>query len=69
MVGLPLIRMVMPVWAGFLHQMRGLVNATWDTLDRIMHSPLAGPTVSGRAVLIQAGLLALLLLVAYAAEG
>jgi hypothetical protein len=34
-----------------------------------MHSPLAGPTVSGRAVLIQAGLLMLLLLIAYAAAG
>jgi len=52
-----------------LHQTRGLVNAIWDRLDRIMHSPLAGPTVSGRAVLIQAGLLTLLLLIAYAAAG
>jgi multicomponent Na+:H+ antiporter subunit D len=69
MVGLPLLRMVMLVWSGLLQQLRGLVNAIWDRLDRIMHSPLAGPTVSGRAVLIQAGLLTLLLLIAYAAAG
>ena len=69
MFGLPLMRMVMLIWESFLCQMRGLVNAIWDALDRIMHSPFAGPTVSGRAVLIQAGLLALLLLIAYAAAG
>ena len=69
MVGLPLLRNVMLVWSGLLQQTRGLVNAIWDRLDRIMHSPLAGPTVSGRAVLIQAGLLTLLLLIAYAAAG
>jgi len=67
--GLPLLRMVMLVWGSFLCQMRGYINAIWDVLDRIMHSPLAGPTVSGRAVLIQAGLLMLLLLIAYAAAG
>jgi multicomponent Na+:H+ antiporter subunit D len=67
--GLPLLRMVMLVWGSFLCQMRGYINAIWDVLDRIMHSPLTGPTVSGRAVLIQAGLLMLLLLIAYAAAG
>ena len=67
MVGLPLLRVVMIVWGSFLGQMRSLVDTIWDALDRIMHSPLAGPTVSGRAVLIQAGLLALLFLIAYAA--
>jgi hypothetical protein len=34
-----------------------------------MHSPLAGPTVSGWAVLIQAGLLSSLLLIAYVVAG
>jgi hypothetical protein len=33
----------------------------------VMHSPIAGPTVSGRAVLIQGGLLSLLLLLLYVA--
>lgn len=68
-VGLPLLRGIMLVWGSFLCQMRGFINAIWDTLDRIMHSPLTGPTVSGRAVLIQAGLLALLLLIGYVAAG
>ena len=69
MVRLPLLRMVMLIWSSVLCQIRSLLNTIWDMLDQIMHSPLAGPTVSGRAVLIQAGLLALLLLIAYAAAG
>jgi multicomponent Na+:H+ antiporter subunit D len=68
-VGQPLLRGIMLVWGSFLCQLRGFINAIWDTLDRIMHSPLAGPTVGGRAVLVQAGLLTLLLLIAYAAAG
>ena len=69
MVGIPILRAIMVFWVGFLFQIRGFVNATWDMIDRIMHSPFAGPTVSGRAVLIQAGLLVVLLLIAYAAAG
>jgi len=68
-IGQPLLRGTMLVWGSFLCHMRGFINAIWDALDRIMHSPLAGPTVSGRAVLVQAGLLTLLLLIAYAAAG
>ena len=68
-VGMPILLAILLVWNSFLCQMRGFVNATWDIIDRIMHSPLAGPTVSGRAVLIQAGLLAVLLLISYAAAG
>ena len=68
-IGLPLLRGIMLVWGSFLCQLRGFINAIWDALDRIMHSPLTGPTVSGRAVLIQAGLLALLLLIGYVAAG
>ena len=68
-IGLPLLRGIMLVWGSFLCQLRGFINAIWDALDRIMHSPLTGPTVSGRAVLIQAGLLALLLLIGYVATG
>ena len=48
---------------------QGIVNSVWDMIDKIMHSPLAGPTVSGRAVLIQAGLLSSILLIAYVAVG
>ena len=40
------------------------MNSAWDMIDQIMHSPWAGPTVSGRAVLIQAGLLSFVLLIA-----
>jgi multicomponent Na+:H+ antiporter subunit D len=68
-IGRPLLKAVMLVWGSFLCQMTGYVNAFWDVLDRIMHSPLAGPTVSGRAVLVQAGLLSLLLLIIYAFGG
>ena len=65
-IGMPLMRCMMLVWGSFLCQMRGFIDAIWDLIDRIMHSPIGGPTVSGRAVMIQAGLLSLLLAVIYA---
>ena len=65
-IGMPVLRVVMIIWNSFMCQIRSYLYAFWDLLDRIMHSPLAGPTVSGRAVLIQAGLLSLLLAVLYA---
>ena len=61
------IARITAAWNNLLYQMRGFVHAIWDMIDRVMHSPLAGPTVSGRAVLIQAGLLAFLLLIGYVA--
>ncbi len=65
-IGMPVLRAAMIIWNSFMCQIRSYLYAFWDFLDRIMHSPLAGPTVSGRAVLIQAGLLSLLLAVLYA---
>jgi multicomponent Na+:H+ antiporter subunit D len=68
-VGRPLLSAVMLVWGSFLCQMTGYINAFWDALDKIMQSPVGGPTVSGRAVMIQAGLLSLLLAIIYATAG
>ena len=68
-IGRPLLSAAMLVWGSFLCQMKGFINAFWDALDKVMHSPVGGPTVSGRAVLIQAGLLSLLLAVIYATAG
>ena len=34
----------------------------WAALDWVMHAPISGPTVPGRAVMVQALLLLLLLL-------
>ena len=66
-IGRPFLRAVMLVWGSFLCQTRGYITAFQHILDRVMHSPIAGPTVSGRAVLIQGGLLSLLLLLLYVA--
>jgi len=66
-IGSPFLRAVMLVWGSFLCQTRGYITAFQHILDRVMHSPIAGPTVSGRAVLIQGGLLSLLLLLLYVA--
>jgi len=66
-IGRPFLRAVMLVWASFLCQTTGYITAFQHILDRVMHSPIAGPTVSGRAVLIQGGLLSLLLLLLYVA--
>lgn len=68
-VGMPILRVIMMLWVSFLCRIQSFVNATWDMIDRIMHSPLTGPTVSGRAVLIQAGLLTFLLLISYVFAG
>ena len=68
-VGWPILSAVLSVWGSFLRKVRGIVNSAWDMIDQIMHSPLAGPTVSGWAVLIQAGLLSSLLLIAYVVAG
>mgnify|MGYP003330810549 CR=1 FL=1 len=68
-IGRPILKAIMMIWGSFLCQMTGYLHAFWDLLDRVMHSPIAGPTVSGRAVMVQAGLLAVLLLVIYAVAG
>jgi len=67
--GWPLLSAALSGWGSFLRQVRGIVNSVWDMIDKIMHSSWAGPTVSGRAVLIQAGLLSSILLIAYVAVG
>ena len=64
-LGVPILRVVMFIWGRLLYNLLRYVSAIWDAVDHIMHSPLAGPTESGRAVLIQVGLLALIVLTAY----
>ena len=65
MVGMPILRFVIMIWDISLLQMRKGVEAVWDLVDRCMHSSLAGPTESGRAVLIQTSLLGLIMLIVY----
>ena len=65
-IGIPVLRVVMTIWKGFIYWTRSYLHVFWDFLDRVMSSPLAGPTASGRAVLIQASLLSLVLVVVYA---
>ena len=61
----PLSRGVMAVWRGtagpISHMRENLITA----VENLMHSPITGPTVPGKAVMLQAGLLAVILAVAY----
>ena len=64
-VGRPLLGAVMGVWAVFLRMLVWYRDMGWAVLDRVMHAPISGPTVPGRAVMVQALLLSLLLVLGY----
>ncbi|MDC1383970.1 Na(+)/H(+) antiporter subunit D [Candidatus Puniceispirillum sp.] len=63
LVGIPILRFITAVWRVLLFQIRSFTIGIWDMFDQVMHSPLAGPTVCGKAVLIQVSLLALIFLI------
>ena len=55
----------MGVWGVFVQILVWYRDISWAALDWIMHAPISGPTVPGRAVMVQALLLSLLLLIGY----
>jgi multicomponent Na+:H+ antiporter subunit D len=64
-LGRPVLGAVMGVWSVFVRILIWYRNMGWAALDRVMHAPISGPTVPGRAVMVQALLLSLLLLLGY----
>ena len=68
-IGLPVLRAVMLVWGSLLCQLRGFVEAFWLVIDRVMRSPVAGPTIPGPAALVQLLLLLVVLALGYVAAG
>ena len=64
-VGRPLLGAVMGVWAVVVRMLVWYRDMGWAVLDRVMHAPISGPTVPGRAVMVQALLLSLLLVLGY----
>ena len=64
-LGWPVLGSVMFAWSAFLTILVWYRDMGLSALDRVMHAPISGPTVPGRAVMIQALLLSLLLLLGY----
>jgi len=68
-LGRPLLTAIMLVWGAFICNLTAYRDIIWAGIDRLMHAPITGPTVPGRAVTVQALVLALLLLLGYAIAG
>ena len=47
----------------------GYRDAIWQAVERLAHAPITGPTVPGRAVMVQTVLLATLLAIGYLVAG
>ena len=65
MVGRPVLGLVMRVWNVTVNMITWYRDMAWTAVERMMHAPISGPTIPGRAVMVQALLLALLLLLGY----
>ncbi|MDA9639702.1 Na(+)/H(+) antiporter subunit D [SAR116 cluster bacterium] len=65
-VGRPVLAGVMMVWKSFIKVATGYCDAISALIERVMHAPITGPTVPGRAVMVQTALLALILAIGYA---
>jgi multicomponent Na+:H+ antiporter subunit D len=69
MVGRPVLGLVMRVWNVTVNMITWYRDMAWTAVERMMHAPISGPTIPGRAVMVQALLLALLLLLGYLLVG
>ena len=68
-IGRPVLAGVMAVWRSFVAALAGYRDMVLDTVEKVMHAPIAGPTVPGKAVMIQTMLLAIILAVGYLVAG
>jgi multicomponent Na+:H+ antiporter subunit D len=68
-IGRPVLGAVMLVWRAFLCQMRGFIDSFRFMLERLLRSPIAGPTIPGPAALVQLLLLMGVLVLGYVAAG
>lgn len=65
-VGLPIIRRIMSVWHVLVTILADVRTMIWDAVDLVMDKPISGPTIPGRAVMVQAVLLTIILIFGYA---
>ena len=59
----------MTIWNSAIRAIAGYRDAIWQAVERLAHSPITGPTVPGRAVMVQTALLAALLAIGYLVAG
>lgn len=67
--GRPVLKAVMAVWASFVCAIAGYRDAIWSAVERLVHAPITGPTVPGRAVLVQTLVLVAILAIGYLVAG
>ena len=68
-LGRPILLAVMTVWNSAMRAIAGYRDAIWQAVERLAHAPITGPTVPGRAVMVQTVLLAALLAIGYLVAG
>ena len=64
-IGRPLLWAVMAVWRSFVCAVGGYRDAIVEAVERLMHAPITGPTVPGRAVMVQTIVLIVILAIGY----
>ena len=67
--GKPILLAVMTFWNNAMRAIAGYRDAIWQAVERLAHAPITGPTVPGRAVMVQTVLLAALLAIGYLVAG
>ena len=67
--GRPILLAVMTFWCSAMRAIAGYRDAIWQAVERLAHAPITGPTVPGRAVMVQTVLLAALLAIGYLVAG
>ena len=67
--GRPILLVVMTFWNSAMRAIAGYRDAIWQAVERLAHAPITGPTVPGRAVMVQTVLLATLLAIGYLVAG
>jgi multicomponent Na+:H+ antiporter subunit D len=68
-IGRPLLWAVMAVWRSFVCAVGGYRDAIVEAVERLMHAPITGPTVPGRAVMVQTIVLIVILAIGYLVAG
>ena len=68
-LGRRILLAVMTVWNSAMRAIAGYRDAIWQAVERLAHAPITGPTVPGRAVMVQTVLLATLLAIGYLVAG
>ena len=67
--GRPILLAVMTFWNSAMRAIAGYRDAIWQAVERLAHAPITGPTVPGRAVMVQTVLLATILAIGYLVAG